>query len=211
MKEAVLKLIQDEIDSFDHPSAARTAMRMLFNKVSALPEQGAVLLETLMTDSQGERYTKDQIEKSFNAGASAWELCYGMQDEVGFEEMKTKFLSSLTPVAVEVERTERAYNFSRDYEALYYFLLRGNEPVAIVDYIFHASGRSYRDVCRIRRHNDEIVFGVRGMEYGNVGKYESKNGLPQVTNFVDECKRMNLEWIDPKDSLAPQVNNDKTK
>ena len=98
--------------------------------------------------------------------------------------------------------TNRNHNnqfLSKDYNALYDLLCKGQEAVGFVNYKFRSmiadeSIPPCRDVCQIRRRDEfDIDFVARGISYGSVGTY-SKGKVSELTEFLAECKRMDLEW-----------------
>lgn len=91
------------------------------------------------------------------------------------------------------------YTLSKDYNLLFSFVEAGHQPLAFVDYKWDKESNPLRDVCRIRRHEPfHIDFGVRGMSYGSVDKWDKEDGgKSERSLFITECIRMNLEWVCP--------------
>ena len=93
------------------------------------------------------------------------------------------------------------YRLSKDYEALFRLLLKGETAVGFVDYKLHNNGRSeshvLRDVCAVKRRGDyQIYFGVRGTGYASIDPYMIQDG-DEKEIFIGACKSLNLEWIEP--------------
>lgn len=90
------------------------------------------------------------------------------------------------------------YKLSKDYELMYDYLIKGNDIFCLVDYDFFRDNREpIRDVCRCRRFDEySIDFGARGICYGDVRNFHKKEGTEKEL-FISQCKRMNLEWVEP--------------
>lgn len=90
------------------------------------------------------------------------------------------------------------YNLSKDYEQLLQLICDGNEIACFVDYSYSKDDTNpCRDICKCRRHEEcWIQFGVRGMQYGGVYKWQNDRGTEKEL-FFKECERMNVEFINP--------------
>ncbi len=90
------------------------------------------------------------------------------------------------------------YYLSTNYEQLYISLCEGKKPVCYVDHTFNGREEPMRDICECRIKQDgSICFGVRGHQYGGVDEWEFKIESERKHLFIEDCKRLNVEWIDP--------------
>lgn len=82
-----------------------------------------------------------------------------------------------------------SYRTSKDYERLLVLLGDRQEIVCFVDY-----EKTCRDVCSARcfADDDYIRISARGIQYNN-----PLVRLGEKEKFTTDCKRMNLEFIDP--------------
>lgn len=92
------------------------------------------------------------------------------------------------------------YRLSKDYDVLYKLLTGDFIAVGFVDYRFHGEDESIpasRDVVKIRRNKEyDISISARGIQYGGVDRYFKGLQKTERQLFVEDCERMNLEWID---------------
>lgn len=89
------------------------------------------------------------------------------------------------------------YTLSKDYETLWSFVEAGHDPICLVDYKWDEN-KVCRDIARIRRHEPfQIQIGARGIGYGSVDSWDEELGTSEKAAFIDECTRMNLEWVCP--------------
>lgn len=92
---------------------------------------------------------------------------------------------------------ETPYNLSKDYSRLFELICNDVKVPCYVDYRFsNDDKKSSRDICQCKRWNEyDIKIGARGIQYGGVDVWCKDRGTERDL-FVQECERMNLEWID---------------
>lgn len=94
---------------------------------------------------------------------------------------------------------------SKDYCALYDLLCEGRDAFCLVDMSFTNPDHVCRDVARVRRREEwRIDIGARGIGYGDVTPYGKNRHATERDALVEECKRMNLEWIAP---ISPEARD----
>lgn len=98
------------------------------------------------------------------------------------------------------------YQLSKDYNALFDLLLKGEEPVCFVDNKHDESPRVARDVCRVRRAREYNIIAVsRGTIYFSVDPWlKEESALSEREIFCGICDGVNLEWIVP--TVRPAMN-----
>ena len=98
------------------------------------------------------------------------------------------------------------YQLSKDYNALFDLLLKGEEPVCFVDNRHDESPRVARDVCRVRRAREYNIIAVcRGTIYFSVDPWlKEESALSEREIFCGICDGVNLEWIVP--TVRPAMN-----
>ena len=92
------------------------------------------------------------------------------------------------------------YLLSRDYDRLLALLAERKEIVCFVDYNFFGStSEPSRDVCSARCFEDDnyIRISARGVQYNN-----ALVQLSERDKFIQDCERMNLEFIDPQSAAT---------
>jgi len=90
------------------------------------------------------------------------------------------------------------YTLSKDYEKLYELICQGHIAACFVDYSYRDDSKPFRDIAKIRRFEEyDIQVGARGIEYGSIRTFHKEEGTEKQL-FIQQCQRMNLEWIDDK-------------
>ena len=98
------------------------------------------------------------------------------------------------------------YKLSKDYTALFELLCKGYELAGYVDYDSMKDGKHIlRDIVKIKRHSAwDIMFSVRGCQYGGVSKWhgeEMQFAKVKVSSELEAFKLAaeicNLEFIEP--------------
>jgi hypothetical protein len=88
---------------------------------------------------------------------------------------------------------KKLHKTSKDYTRLFELLRKGYEIICYVDYNFVGStSKPCRDICRARMSGNRFSFGARGIEYGCYRRQSAKD----KNLFFEDCRRMNLEFID---------------
>jgi hypothetical protein len=82
-----------------------------------------------------------------------------------------------------------------DYERLYHQIKSGKRTVCFIDYTPFGQDKTFRDICTIRAETME--FTSRGHGYGG-GKYQ--DAVYEKKEFLEECKKLNVEWLDESPS-----------
>lgn len=97
------------------------------------------------------------------------------------------------------------YQLSKNYYQLWDLVCRPGSPeiVCFVDFDFRDGSLVKRDVCICKRViGGTILFSVRGVCYGDAPfttKWPTdRNWQWQKDRFMNECRRMNVEWIIPQ-------------
>jgi hypothetical protein len=81
------------------------------------------------------------------------------------------------------------------YEQLYKRAKAGYRIACYIDYDFYRDGGSHpmcRDICTIGQNPTHLEFSSRG--HGYSGYIEPDEN--ELKNFVEECERLNIEWLD---------------
>lgn len=94
------------------------------------------------------------------------------------------------------------YQLSKNYYQLWDLVCQSGSPeiVCFVDYNPRIGNTTYRDVCVCKKNIDNgIIFKARGISYGDAPftAQRPKNGIWQRDRFMNECRRMNVEFIIP--------------
>lgn len=81
------------------------------------------------------------------------------------------------------------------YEKLYARAKEGFRTVCYIDYDFYRDGGTHpmqRDICTIGHNPTHLEFSSRG--HGYSGYIEPDEN--ELKEFISECKRLNVEWLD---------------
>ena len=80
---------------------------------------------------------------------------------------------------------------SKDYEYLYEEVCKGNEACCYV------KDSTIRPMCRCKKTEmfNDIMFSTRGIQYGGVDSYEWEAKSEQKTLFLQECERLDVEFV----------------
>lgn len=95
-------------------------------------------------------------------------------------------------------------NMSRDYSALYNLLMELGKSIdgrgipCFVNYDCDKKNpgtKIIRDIATAKYWPDSFSFtiGARGIQYGGNDDYSAR--IPMEADFIKECERMNLEWV----------------
>lgn len=108
------------------------------------------------------------------------------------------------------------YQLSKNYYQLWDLVCQSGSPeiVCFVDYDPRDGMMPTRDVCLCKKIiGGSILFSVRGTCYGDAffEARPSKNGLWQKDRFMNECRRMNVEFIIPPRMGLIEINELETE
>lgn len=96
------------------------------------------------------------------------------------------------------------YQVTKDYYKLWDLVCQtdNTEIICFVDYDYRDGTPKTRDVCKYRKiFGGTILFSVRGMCYGDAFFEKPRKGaICQKDRFMNECRRMNVEWIIPNNN-----------
>lgn len=80
-----------------------------------------------------------------------------------------------------------------EYEKLYNQAKAGKRIPCYVDYdAFRDGSPKYRDICSVGHNPTRLEFSARGIEYSAY----IKPGKNELKEFLAECERLNVEWLD---------------
>ncbi len=86
----------------------------------------------------------------------------------------------------------------KNYTELYNRALRGEKIPCWIDHNFIISDetRNCRDICQCKKWNtDDIVFSVRGSNYGGVESYMGLEDNEKLPYFIRFCEKYNVEYV----------------
>jgi len=84
------------------------------------------------------------------------------------------------------------YNLSKDYEKLYELICDGFEAVCYYEW---AEGEKV--LCRCYKNDHGLFFQGENISYPELRKYRDYYEDQEGSEFIAECKRMSLEYIQP--------------
>ena len=91
-------------------------------------------------------------------------------------------------------------NTSKDYKRLFDLVFnQGFDVPCRLDYSFRDSDHVFTDYAVVRKCDDGLTVGVRGMGYSSADEFQvrlSKSFNSVKEMFIRDCERDNLEWFD---------------
>jgi len=91
-------------------------------------------------------------------------------------------------------------NKSKDYKRLFELVFnQGFDVPCCLNYSFRDSEHVFIDFAVVRKRDDGISVGVRGLGYSSADEFQvglSKSFATVKDMFIRDCERDNLEWFD---------------
>lgn len=114
------------------------------------------------------------------------------------------------------EEYRKEINVSRNYKELYNLLIEIGEPengYGIPCYVDYSMDRNNPDTRKLRDiaaakfwpKQKSFSIGARGIGYSDI-EFNRYNHFPSMAEFIKECERMNLEWVQPKFFIKYDLN-----